>query len=79
MRLNVKLFGTLGQGFQGYRQEDGLNVEIPDGAQVSDLLGHLELSVTKGCVVVVEGRVIKPTGFLENGMAVHILQAGAGG
>ena len=54
-------------------------MEIPDDAQVSDLLGHLALSVTKGCVVVVEGRVVKPTGFLENGMAVHILQAGAGG
>jgi sulfur carrier protein ThiS len=79
MRVNVKLFGTLGQRFQGYRQEDGLNVEIPDGARVKDLLVHLELSGFEGCVVAVAGRIVKPAGLLENGMTVHILQAGAGG
>ena len=54
-------------------------MEIPDGARVSDLLVHLGLSDLKGCVVAVAGRIVKPTGLLENGMKVNVLQAGAGG
>lgn len=79
MKVNVKLFGTLGQGFQEYRHDEGLDVEIPDGGRVSDLLVHLGLSGLRGCVVAVAGRIVKPTDALENGITVHVLQAGAGG
>lgn len=56
-----------------------MDVEIPDGARVRDLLRHLELSVLKGCVVAVGGRIVKPTDVLGNGTTVVVLQAGAGG
>ena len=79
MKVRVKLFGILGQRFPGYHHEQGMDVEIPDGARVSDLRRHVELSVLNGCVVAVEGRIVKPTDVLENGTTVVVLQAGAGG
>jgi hypothetical protein len=77
--LILKLFGTPGQCFEGYRRQDGLNVEVPDGARVKDRLVHLGLSELKGCVVAAGGRIAKPTGLPENNMTVHVLPSGAGG
>ena len=44
MKIRVRLFGILGQRFETYNPADGLEVEIPDGAKVKDLLSHLEIS-----------------------------------
>ena len=79
MRVNVKLFGTLGRRFQNYDPVDGLTAEIPDGARVGDLLDHLGLSGVKGCAVVIAGRIVKSADILGEGMTVHVLQTAAGG
>jgi len=39
MKMRVKLYGTLSQSFPGYQHSQGIEVEIPDGATVKDLLG----------------------------------------
>ena len=51
MEIRVKLFGTLSQRFPGYQPENGMEVEIQDGATVLDLLAHLEISKSQGGVV----------------------------
>jgi sulfur carrier protein ThiS len=50
MRIRVKLYGTLSQQFPQYRHSEGMEVEIPDGATVKDLLARLEISEKQGAV-----------------------------
>jgi len=79
MRVNVKLFGTLGQRFPGYHHEQGMAVEIPDGARVKDLLAHLKISKSFGGVVAVEGKLLAEDAGLGNGANVNIFQSVFGG
>ncbi len=79
MKVRVKLFGVLGQRFPGYHHEQGMDVEIPDGARVKDLLAHLEISKSFGGVVAMEGKLLAEYGKLENGAEVNIFQSVFGG
>ena len=79
MKVSVRLFGTLGQRFPGYEHSQGMEVEIPDGATVNDLLAHLEISESRGIAVAVEGRVLKADDRIGFGAPVHVLQVLSGG
>jgi sulfur carrier protein ThiS len=79
MKVRVKLFGTLSQGFPGYQHSQGIEVEIPDGATVKDLLAHLGISESQGAVVIAEGRILKADDKLPHGVPVNVLQAIGGG
>ena len=79
MRVNVKLFGTLGKRFPGYRHEQGMDVEIPDGARVKDLLAHLAISKSFAGVVAVGGKLLAEDAELGNGAEVNIFQSVFGG
>jgi sulfur carrier protein ThiS len=79
MKVRVKLYGTLSQRFPGYQHSQGIEVEIPDGATVKDLLALLEISETQGAVVIVEGRTQKAEDKLQSGVPVSVLQAIRGG
>ena len=79
MKIKVKLFGTLGKRFPGYHREQGMDVEVPDGARVKDLLAHLEISKSFGGVVAVEGKLLSEDAKLGNGAEVNIFQSVFGG
>jgi sulfur carrier protein ThiS len=79
MKVRVKLFGTLSQGFPGYQHSQGMEVEIPEGATVKDLLTLLEISESRGAVVIVEGRILKADDELRRGVPVNVMQAIGGG
>ena len=79
MKLRVKLYGTLSQRFPGYQHSQGIEVEIPDGATVKDLLALLEISKSQGAVVAMEGRILKAYDKMRYGVSVHVLQAIHGG
>ncbi len=79
MKIRVKLFGILGQRFPGYHHEQGMDVEIPDGARVKDLLAHLEISKSFGGVVAVEGKLLSEDAILGNEAEVNIFQSVFGG
>ncbi|MBW2208423.1 MAG: hypothetical protein JRG79_16075 [Deltaproteobacteria bacterium] len=79
MKVKVKLFGILGQRFPGYQHEQGMDVEIPDGARVKDLLAHLEFSKSFAGVVAVEGELLSADAGLDNGAEVNIFQSAFGG
>jgi len=79
MRLRVKLYGTLGQRFPGYQHSQGIEVELPDGATVKDLLALLKISKSQGAVVVMGGRILKAHDKMRCGVSVHVLQAIHGG
>ena len=79
MKVKVKLFGILGQRFPGYHHDQGMDVEIPDGARVKDLLARLEFSKSFGGVVAVEGKLMAEDAKLGNGVEVNIFQSAFGG
>ena len=79
MKVRVKLYGTLSQGFPGYQHSQGMEVEIPEGATVKDLFALLEISESRGAVVVAEGRILKAEDKMRRGVPVNVLQAIGGG
>jgi sulfur carrier protein ThiS len=79
MKVRVKLFGTLSQGFPGYQHSQGMEVKIPDGATVKDLLALLEISESRGAVVIAEGRILKADDKMRPGVPVNVLQTISGG
>ena len=79
MKLRIKLYGTLSQRFPGYQHSQGVEVEIPDGATVKDLLALLEISESRGAAVIAEGRILKADDKMQPGVPVNVLQAIGGG
>jgi sulfur carrier protein ThiS len=58
---------------------EGIEVEIPDGATVRDLLAVLEISESEGAVAIAEGRILKTDEKIRHRVPVSILQAVGGG
>lgn len=79
MKIRVKLFGTLGQRFPDYNAEQGLAVEVSEGARAGDLLNHLGISTTKGLTVVKEGHIMSAEETLTEGALMQVFQAMYGG
>ena len=79
MQVKVKLYGTLSQRFPGYQLAQGIEVEIPDGATVKDLLALLEISDSRSAIVIVDGRILKADHEMEDGVPVNVFQAIQGG
>ena len=79
MNARVKLYGTLRDRFPDYQHFQGIEVKIPDGTTVKDLLALLEISESQGAVVITEGRVLKEHDKIQCGVTVNILQAISGG
>ena len=79
MKIRVKLFGTLKRNVSDYDPEHGLEVEIPDGAKVEDLLSHLKISKRNTPVVTLNHRIVKTEEKLIDGSEVSLIQQVSGG
>ena len=79
MKIKVKLFGTLPQRYPDYDSTQGLEVEVPDGARVEDLLARLEISASDGGLVAIESQVVRHDHELSEGDSVRIFQRAFGG
>ena len=79
MKLKVKLYGTLSQQSPGYQHSQGVEVEIPDGGTVKDLLAHLEIAEKQGALVVIDGQILKADDTIRDGVHIHVLQSLSGG
>ncbi|MBN2058901.1 MAG: MoaD/ThiS family protein [Deltaproteobacteria bacterium] len=79
MKMSVKLFGTLREHFPNYRHQDGIEVEVPDGATANQLLFLLKISESSGAVVAMEGRILKRDDKMQHGAQAYVFQAIHGG
>ncbi len=79
MKVRVKLFGTFPQTVQGYDAETGLDIKLPDGARICDLLAHLEIPETDGYMVTIDNIVKRPVDVIKDGVVLSILPCLAGG
>ena len=79
MKVKVKLYGTLSLHVPEYKPSQGIEIEIPDGATVKDLLAHLEILETRGAVVISNGRVLKADDKVQDGSSLDVFQSIQGG
>lgn len=79
MKVSVKLYGTLSLRVPGYRHSQGIDVELPEGATVHDLLAFLKLSEPQGAVVAIDGRIRKAHDKIPDGVQARVFQSVGGG
>ena len=79
MKVTVKLYGTFRERFPGYQHSQGIEVELPEGATVQDLLTLLKIQESQGAVVTAEGRILGTDDKMRGSVPVNVLQAIRGG
>ena len=79
MKVKVRLFGTLGKKFPDHDPLDGFEIEIPENANVGDLLDRLEIPKSKIGPVSVEGHLVKAAKILKPGDFIRIYRPIFGG
>ncbi len=79
MKVNVKLYGTLGRFVDDYDHQTGLEVEIPDESTRRDLQVYLNLKCEGIGMVFMDGRPVTEETKLTDGGQIRIFQPIFGG
>jgi sulfur carrier protein ThiS len=79
MIVTVKLYGTLSAVVAGYDHAHGLEIPLPEGASICDLLAELGIAPAKRPVAAVDGRIRKKDDRLSDGDHIHLFQPVHGG
>ncbi len=79
MNITAKLFGALSDLFPDYDFEKGLEIDLPEGSRVADLLAYLGISEDQGGTVLMDNRFLAGEEKLAPGSRVLIFQALHGG
>jgi sulfur carrier protein ThiS len=81
MKVKVNLYGTLSQKVPDYRQSEGIEVEVPEGATVKELLSFLQIPVlgSEKAVVAIDGRIRKANDEIPSDAHAQIFQPMHGG
>lgn len=75
MKVNVVLFGTM----RKHASQDKFEMDLDEGATLSDLLDRLKIEERIYIIVLVNGRRADETTPLSDGASVHILTPVGGG
>jgi len=79
MKISVRLFGMLPKYVSHYDHEIGLEIDVPDDADIADLLVKLAIPKSKIGMVSVDGRLVKAEEKLMDGNSVRLFQPIFGG
>jgi sulfur carrier protein ThiS len=79
MKVRVNLYGTLSARIPGYRQSQGIEVELPEGATINDLLVRLRIPESQKAVVAIDGRIRKASDKIPGDAHAQVLQPIHGG
>ena len=79
MKITIKLFGDLKRKIPDYRPDKGLEMDIPEGSKVADLLALLGIPTSPGATVIMEGRVLPLEEKLITGSLINIFHVMYGG
>jgi sulfur carrier protein ThiS len=77
--LNVKLYGTLSRSFDDYDHLSGLDVLLPEGSSIQDLLVYLNILPKSVGMILMDGKPVQKDTQLKNETEIKILQPIAGG
>ena len=79
VRLNIKLYGTLGRSFDAYDHLSGLEVNIPEEASIHDLLEYLNLPLESLGMIYMDGKLLNKKARLKDGAQIKIFHPISGG
>ncbi len=79
MKIKVQLFGVLGRKLPEFDSQDGVEIEIPDGATAGDLLEYMNVFEGWGVAVAMDSRILKYDDPVRDGACVRLIQAAHGG
>ena len=79
MNVNVRLFGTLRRSVEAYNHSCGINATMPEGADIHDLLVHLDLLDESIGMVFMDNTLVKETTKLNHNAGIKIFQPIFGG
>jgi sulfur carrier protein ThiS len=79
MKVKVQLYGTLSLQVPGYLHTQGIEMELSEGATVSDLLALLKIPASQGAVVAIDGRIQKADAKIPSGVQAKVFQSLHGG
>ena len=79
MHLTVKLSTTLRDCVPGYKPEEGLSLDMPEGSTAESLARHLGLPLQDIKIVMINGRQRKAGDLLRDGDRVAFFPAVGGG
>jgi len=79
MKIRVILFGTLRKAFTDHDPVHGMEIEIPEGSTVGDLIAHIDLPAKKFGLVSVDGQLVKAGNLLQENAVVRVFQPIFGG
>ena len=79
MKVRLKLFATFRRYLPPGAQGSACDVEVPNGAQVSELLSQLDLPEKGPLMILVNGRDAGPDRVLQDADVIAIFPAVAGG
>jgi sulfur carrier protein ThiS len=79
LKLTVKLYATLRRSFTDYDHSSGLQVVLPEGSSINDLLAHLNLSPEGLGMIYMDGKPLTKNSLLLDGTQINIFQPIAGG
>ena len=79
MKIRVILFGTLGKSFANHDPVNGMEIEIPLGSTMGDLIAHMDLPIKKLGMVSMDGHLVKAGNLLKENAVVRVFQPIFGG
>ena len=79
MKIRVILFGTLRKSFSDHDPVHGMEVEIPAGSTVGDLISYIDLPAKKFGMVSMDGHLVKTGNLLKENAVLRVFQPIFGG
>ena len=79
MKIRMILFGTLRKSFADHDPVHGMEVEIPEGSTVGDLIATIDLHAKKFGMVSMDGHLVKAGHLLKENAVVRVFQPIFGG
>lgn len=79
MKITVKLYGSFRLDRSDYDERKGLVLEMPEGAQVKDILPRLGISADQGAITTIASKLVPLSYSLSHGEEVKIMQLAMGG
>ena len=79
MKVRIKLFGTLGLRLPDYNHDQGVEMELPDGATIEDLLARLKITKNEKVLVTIDSAVQKADSEIKHRSNVYVFSIASGG
>ena len=79
MRIKIKAFGEARKHLPDYEPKAGIDLELPSGLIIKDLLVHLNIQSDKGLAVSMNGLIVGPDMEVSDGATIVLLNPLSGG